>query len=160
MPCPGPFHFSHIADYIYDFCLLPDPDVVFLSLYVMLSILLSILAVRPQVCYVLVWRCPGLCTICHSWQYTGVVPVSLQVDGKVAIEDIPVFGVCRPACHDSSLYLFALVLFLEAVALSQVCIGVNIFYQHIDHVYWGIVYNQHLCICDVHVKTHSPTIIE
>ena len=26
MPCPGPFHFSHIADYIYDFCLLPDPD--------------------------------------------------------------------------------------------------------------------------------------
>ena len=28
MPCPKPFHFSHIADYIYDFCLLPDPDVV------------------------------------------------------------------------------------------------------------------------------------
>ena len=27
MPCPGPFHFSHTADYIYDFCLLPDPDV-------------------------------------------------------------------------------------------------------------------------------------
>ena len=27
MPCPGPFHFSHIADYIYDFCPLPDPDV-------------------------------------------------------------------------------------------------------------------------------------
>ena len=27
MPCPGPFHFSHIADYIYDLCPLPDPDV-------------------------------------------------------------------------------------------------------------------------------------
>ena len=27
MPCPGPFHFSHIADYIYDFCPLPDQDV-------------------------------------------------------------------------------------------------------------------------------------
>ena len=29
MPCPGPFisFFSHIADYIYDFCLLPDADV-------------------------------------------------------------------------------------------------------------------------------------
>ena len=27
MPCPGPIHyFSHIADYIYDFCLLCDPD--------------------------------------------------------------------------------------------------------------------------------------
>ena len=27
MLCPGSFHFSHIADYIYDFCPLPDPDV-------------------------------------------------------------------------------------------------------------------------------------
>ena len=27
MPCPRPFHFSRIADYIYDFCLLPAPDV-------------------------------------------------------------------------------------------------------------------------------------
>ena len=27
MICPGPFHFSHIDDYIYDFCPLPDPDV-------------------------------------------------------------------------------------------------------------------------------------
>ena len=27
MPCPGPFHFSHSVDYIYEFCPLPDPDV-------------------------------------------------------------------------------------------------------------------------------------
>ena len=27
MPCPGPFHFSHSVDYIYDVCPLPDPDV-------------------------------------------------------------------------------------------------------------------------------------
>ena len=27
MPCPGPFHFSHSVDYIYDFCPLPDTDV-------------------------------------------------------------------------------------------------------------------------------------
>ena len=26
-PCPGPFHFSHSVDYIYEFCPLPDPDV-------------------------------------------------------------------------------------------------------------------------------------
>ena len=32
-----------------------------------------------------------------------------------AFEDIPVYGICRPACHVSSLYLFVLVLFLEAV---------------------------------------------
>ena len=27
MPCPGPFHFSHSVDYIYEYCPLPDPDV-------------------------------------------------------------------------------------------------------------------------------------
>ena len=29
-------------------------------------------------------QCTGLCTICHSWQHTGVAHVSLQADGKVA----------------------------------------------------------------------------
>ena len=27
MPCPGPFHFSYIAEYIYNFFPLPDPHV-------------------------------------------------------------------------------------------------------------------------------------
>ena len=27
MPCPGPLHFTNIADYVYDFCPLPVPDV-------------------------------------------------------------------------------------------------------------------------------------
>ena len=27
MPCPGPFHFSHIADHVCGFCPLPDTDV-------------------------------------------------------------------------------------------------------------------------------------
>ena len=49
-------------------------------------------------------QCPGLCTICHSWQHTEVVHLSLQADGKVAFGDVPVFGVCRPACHDSSFF--------------------------------------------------------
>ena len=101
----------------------------------------------------------GLCTICQSWQHTGVVHLSLQADGKVAFEDIPVFGVCRPACHDFSLYLFVVVLFLEAVVLSHVHLALGIFYQHIVNVYWGVVYNHHHCLCDVHLKTHSPTFI-
>ena len=29
MPCPGQFRFSHIVDYVYDFCLLPDPQHTF-----------------------------------------------------------------------------------------------------------------------------------
>ena len=87
--------------------------------------------------------------------------MSLQADGKVAFEDIPVFGVCRPACHDSSLYIFVLVLFLEAVVMSRVHVALDIFYQHIVHVYRGV----HCCLqpsplnCDVHLMTHSPTFI-
>ena len=44
MPCQGPFHFSHSVDYIYmSFVLSQTQMLVLLSLYVMLSILLSIL---------------------------------------------------------------------------------------------------------------------
>ena len=145
MPCPGPFHFSYSVDYIYDFCPLPDPDVG-LSICVCdvehTSFHFGLCGRKFVLC--LFDQCPGLCTICHSWPHTGVVHLSLQADGKVAFEDVPVFGVCRPACHDSSLYLFVLVLFLEAVVLSQVHVAMDIFYQHIVHVYWGVVYNHHL----------------
>ena len=128
MPCPGPFHFfSHSVDYIYEFCPLPNPDVgpsIFVCDVEHTSFHFGLCG-RKFVLF-LFDQCPGLCTICHSWQHTGVVHLSLQADGKVAFEDIPVFGVCRPACHDSSLYLFVLVIFLEAVVLSQV------------HVAWDI----------------------
>ena len=124
MPCPGPFHFSYSVDYIYDFCPLPDPDVG-LSICVCdvehTSFHFGLCGRKFVLC--LFAQCPGLCTICHSWPHTGV---------------------CRPACHDSSLYLFVLVLFLEAVVLSQVHVAMDIFYQHIVHVYWGVVYNHHL----------------
>ena len=56
------------------------------------------------------------------------------------------FGVCRPACHDSSLYRIVLVLFMEAVVLSQVFVAFNIFNQHIVHVYWGVVYGDNFAI--------------
>ena len=81
---------------------------VFLSVYVMLSILLSILvcAAAPHVCSVLVW------SMSRSLHH-------LQADGKVAFEDVPVIGVCRPACHDYSMYIFVLVLFLDAVVFLR-----------------------------------------
>ena len=160
MPCPGPFHFSYSVDYIYDLCPLLDPDVG-LSIFVCdiehTSFHFGLCGRKFVLC--LFGQCPGLCTICHSWQHTGVVHLSLQADGKGAFEDIPVFGVCRPACHDYSLYLFVLVLFLGAVVLSQVQVALDIFYQHIVHVYWGVAYNHHLCLCDVHLKNHSPAFI-
>ena len=127
MPCPGPFHFSHSVDYIYEFCPLPNPDVgpsIFVCDVEHTSFHFGLCGRKFVLC--LFGQCPRLCTICHSWQHTGVVRLSLQADGKVAFEDIPVFGVCRPACHDSSLYLFVLVLSLEAVELSQVHVACDI----------------------------------
>ena len=158
MPCPWPFHFSHSVDYIYDLCPLPDPEVD-ISIMLILGAMNNIFHIEHTCLYFglcghkfvlcLFGQCPGLCTICHSWQHTGVVHLSLQADGKVAFEDITVFGVCSSACRDSLLYFFVLVIFLEAVVLSQIYVAFNILYQHIVHVYWGVVYNHHICLCDV-----------
>ena len=68
---------------------------------------------RPKFALCLFCQCPRLCTICHSWQHTCIVHLSLQADGEGAFEEIPVFGVSRPTCHDSSLYLFVQVIFHE-----------------------------------------------
>ena len=68
---------------------------VLLSLYVMFSILLSIL-----VCAAASVFCACLISVQVSAPY--VVHLSLQADGNVAFEDIPVFSVCRPDCHDYS----------------------------------------------------------
>ena len=108
MPCPRPFNLSHIADYIYDFCLLPDPDVG-LSILVYdvehTSFHVGLCGRKFVLC--LFGQCQGICTmiLCHSWQHTGVVHRSIQADGKVAFEDIPVFGVCRPACSEMCILL-------------------------------------------------------
>ena len=122
IPCPGPIHFSHSVHYIYDFCPLPDPYVVGPSIFVCdvehTTFHFGLCRCKFFLC--LFGQCPGLCAICHSWQHSGVVHLSLQADGKVAFEDIPVFDICHPAYHDSSLYLFVLVFFLEDVVLSQV----------------------------------------
>ena len=136
--CPAQDHFifSYSGDYIYDLCPLLDPDVG-----------LSVV----------------VCDIEHTYFHIGMCLVSVHVSAPHVIANahmicIPVSSG-KPACHDSSLYLFVVVLFLEAVVLSQVHVALNIFYQQIVHVYRGVVYNHHICLCDVHLKTHSPTFI-
>ena len=78
MPCPGPFHFSHSVDYIYEFCPLPD-SYVGPSLFVCdvehTSFHFGLCGRKFVLCLFGQW--PGLCTICHSWQHTGVVHLSL-----------------------------------------------------------------------------------
>ena len=114
VPFPGPFHMSHIADYIYDFCLLPDSDV---GLYILVcevehtSFHFGLCGRKFVLCLCL--SVSKFLHLYHSWQQTSVKHLSLQAEGKVTFEDIPVFGVCGPACHDSSLHLFVLVLFLR-----------------------------------------------
>ena len=94
MPCPGLFHLFYSVDYIYDFCPLTDPDVG-LSIVVCdvehTSFHFVLCGRKFVLC--LFGQCLGLCPICHSWQHTGVAHLSLQADGKVAFEDIPVFGI-------------------------------------------------------------------
>ena len=69
MPCPGPLDFSHIADYTYDLCPLPDPDVC-LSVLVCdaehTSFYFGLCDRKFVLC--LFGECPGLSTICHSWR--------------------------------------------------------------------------------------------
>ena len=81
--CPAQNHFIFLSvDYIYDFCPLPDPDVG-LSIFVCdvdhTSFHFGLRGRKFVLC--LFGQCPGLCTICNSWQHTGVVHLSLQADG-------------------------------------------------------------------------------
>ena len=100
-----------------------------------------------------------VCIICHSWQHTGVVHMSLQADGKVAFEDI---SLCLTYAAQPAMILHCISLswfFSSRLVLSQVHVSFNIFCQHIVHVQLAVVYNHHLYLCDVHLKTHSSTFI-
>ena len=86
--CPAHDHFIFLCvAYIYDFCPLPEPDVD-LSIFVCddehISFHFGLCGRKSVLC--LFGQCPGLCTICHSWQHTGVVHLSLQADGKVYLK--------------------------------------------------------------------------
>ena len=71
--CPAQDHFIFLTVLIISmtFVLSLTQTLVFLSLYVMLCILLSILVCAAASLFcALFGQCPGLCTICHSWQHT------------------------------------------------------------------------------------------
>ena len=90
VPCPGripgPLHFSHIVDYVYDFC--PPPlwsrcwpacPSMWCSVY-----FFQLCSLRQHVCSVLVWWVSRY--LHHRWQITWVVHLSLQVDGKLFLK--------------------------------------------------------------------------
>ena len=93
--CPAQDHFILLSvHYIYDFCPVPDPDVgpsIFVCDVERTSFHFGLCGRKFVLC--LSGQCPGFCTMCHSWQHTGVVHMTLRADGKVAFEDIPVFGI-------------------------------------------------------------------
>ena len=70
MPCPRAFHFSHIADYIYMTLVFSlTQTLIFLSLYVMLSILLSILVCAAAI-------------LCCACLVRGQVSAPYVIDGS------------------------------------------------------------------------------
>ena len=155
--CPAQDHFIFLTVLIISmtFVLSLTQMLVFLSLYVMLSILLSIFvcAAASLFCACLVsvhvsapYVIAGSTQELYTCLFRQMARLLLKISQCLAY---------ATHCHDSSLYLFVLVLFLEAVVLSQVHVALDIFYQHIVYVYWVVVYNYHLCLCDVHLKTHS-----
>ena len=118
--CPAEDHF--ICRTLLIISMTFDPSLtqmlVFLSLYVMLSILLSIL-----VCAAASLLCVCLVSVQVSAPYViagRTHELYTRLFRQCLFLNIPVFGACRPACHDSSLCLFVQVLFLEAVVFSQV----------------------------------------
>ena len=101
-------------------------------------LLLSMLVcIRPQVVLYLFGECPRLCTI--------YAPVSSGRWEGCFMKIFRFWRICRSDCHDDSLYLFVLVLFPDNVVPS-IRTAFNIFYQHIVHVDWGVVYNHHICL--------------
>ena len=89
MPCPGPFHFSHSVDYIYEFCPLPNPDVgpsIFVCDVEHTSFHFGLCGRKFVLC--LFGQCPGLCTICHietavKWRQMKIFQFRLKVKKKV-----------------------------------------------------------------------------
>ena len=117
MPCSGQRNFSHITMTLVFFL---TQMLVSLTWHVTLSILLFILVGAAACLFCACWVRVRLCTVCHSCQHTGVVHMSLQVDGNVAFEEIPLFGVCQPACHDSPVNIFVLKLYSRRNSLISV----------------------------------------
>ena len=130
---------------------------VLLYLYVMLSILLSILVCGPQVCSGLVWSVSSVPYIIAGSTHELYTCLFRQM-ARLLLKISRCFAYAAPPAMILRC-IFVLVLFLEAVVLSQVHVALDVLYQHIVHVYWGVVYNHHLCLCDVHLKTHSSTFI-
>ena len=109
--------------YSYDFCPLPDPDVG-------LSILVGICdgehtSFHVRLCGRKFVQVYAPYVIAGSTQESPRRSCTSFSSGRWqgCFEDNPVFGTCRPACHDSSLYLFVQVNFLEAVVVSQVYVA-------------------------------------
>ena len=152
IPCPEPFHLSHSVDYIYDFVLSVTQMLVFLSLYVMLSLLLSILVCAAAslfcACVVSVqvstpYATAGSTHELYTCFFRQMERLLLKVSRCLAY-------AAQPAMILRCIFL-SWFFYLEAVVLSQVHVALDIFYQHIVHVYRRVVYNHHICLCTIFI---------
>ena len=135
---------------------------VFLSLYVMLSILLSILVCEAERLF-----CACLVSVQVSAPY--VIAGSTQELYTCLFRQMARLLLKISRCLA---YAAQPAMILRCIALSWFCslrlytsvvpsirIAFNIFCQQMVHVSWGVVYNHHLRLSYVHLQTHLPTFI-
>ena len=160
--CPAQDHFIFLTLLIISmtFVLSLTQMLVFLSLYVMLSILLTIL-----VCAAASVFCACLVSVQVSAPYViaGGAQLHTCLFRQMARLLLKIFQCLAYATQpDTILNCISLPWFFSLRLLScpkYTYVAFNFFYQHIVHVDWGVAYNHHFCICDFHLKTHSPTFI-
>ena len=151
--CPAQDHFIFLTVLIISmtFVLSLTQMLVFLSLYVMLSILLSIF-----VCAAASLFCACLVSVHVSAPY--VIAGSTQELYTCLFRQMArlLLKISRCLAYAAQPAMILRCISLSwFFSLSQVHVALDIFYQHIVYVYWGVVYNHHLCLCDVHLKTHK-----
>ena len=132
---------------------------VFLFLYVMFNILLSIFVCAASTLF-MGGECPCSRAVCHCWKYPRVVDLSLQACFNVTYEDVAVLGECCLSGCDSSLNLLVLFCFISvAVSLSQVDVAFNVLDLSVVDIFWCVCFHHHLCLRLLHLQTLIVTFI-
>ena len=114
---------------------------VILSLYVVLSILLSILVCVAESLF-------SACLVRVHFAAPYVVSGNTEELYTCLFRQMATMLSKISRCLEYAVQRATILLFFEYTY------PFNIFYQHIIHVDWGVVYKNHLCLCDLHLQTY------
>ena len=130
MPCRGPIHFSFTANYLYECCPLPDPDVGNVRVCDVEHTSFHFWSVQPQVCSVLPLSVSRSLHHCrHSWQHRIVFRQMARLLLKRS--RCLAYAIQLAMILRCTSWLFSLGLY---IVVPNIRISFNIFFQHIAHV--------------------------